>query len=110
MIPNMSEASGWYQCVCGYDSRSYVSQFWSNSSDFGYEEREKRMARRLKDIIIHLDYEDEYKDGKVEVNIIASEPEELVRCKDCKYNVLGECAITNMIHQDESFCSWGVEK
>ena len=32
-----------------------------------------------------MDYEDEYKDGKVEVNIIASEPEELVRCKDCKY-------------------------
>lgn len=35
---------------------------------------------------------------------------EVVRCKDCKYNVLGECAVTNMIHQDESFCSWGVEK
>lgn len=43
------------------------------------------MARRLKDIIIHLDYEDEYKDGKVEVNIIASEPEELIRCEDCKH-------------------------
>ena len=43
------------------------------------------MAGRLKDIIIHLDYEDEYKDGKVEVNIIASEPEELIRCKNCKH-------------------------
>lgn len=32
---------------------------------------------------------------------------EVVRCKTCKYNVLGECAVTNMIHQDESFCSWG---
>lgn len=35
------------------------------------------MAGKLKDIIIHLDYEDKYKDGKVEVNIIASEPERL---------------------------------
>ena len=35
---------------------------------------------------------------------------EVVRCKDCKYNILGECAVTNMIHQDESFCSWGVEE
>lgn len=42
------------------------------------------MAGKLKDIIIHLDYEDKYKDGKVEVNIIASEPEELIKCKDCE--------------------------
>lgn len=32
---------------------------------------------------------------------------DVVRCKTCKHNILGECAVTNMIHQDESFCSWG---
>lgn len=70
------------------------------------------MARRLKDIIIHLDYEDEYKDGKVEVNIIASEPEELIRCKDCKWWELvddyyakgyGECTCPSSVIKRSSF-------
>lgn len=100
MIPNMSETSGWYQCVCGYDSRTYLYTYTNHSSDFAYG-KERRMARRLKDIIIHLDYEDKCKDGKVEVNIIASEPEELIRCKDCKFaqnnrynsRVDGKCSV-----------------
>ena len=45
--------------------------------------------------------------GKI---IDTQETFDVVRCKTCKYNILGECAVTNMIHQDESFCSWGVEK
>lgn len=32
MIPNMSETSGWYQCVCGYDSRSYVYTYSNHST------------------------------------------------------------------------------
>lgn len=73
------------------------------------------MARRLKDIIIHLDYEDEYKDGKVEVNIIASEPEELIRCKDCKrWNItsdgFGECNVMDKQFLGEEYCSFGERK
>lgn len=64
------------------------------------------MARRLKDIIIHLDYEDEYKDGKVEVNIIASEPEELIRCKDCKHwDGVDTCDVIDAPVWDNDFCS-----
>lgn len=33
MIPNMSETSGWYQCVCGYDSRSYVYTYTNHSPE-----------------------------------------------------------------------------
>lgn len=74
------------------------------------------MARRLKDIIIHLDYEDEYKDGKVEVNIIASEPEELIRCKDCKHMKYaidkgknGMCGVHSalIIMNGNDYCSYG---
>lgn len=69
--------------------------------------------RRLNDIIIHLDYEDEYKDGKVEVNIFASEPEELVRCKDCKYNGIW-CDIQDIEWTEKGkpieFCSYGERK
>ena len=73
------------------------------------------MARRLKDIIIHLDYEDEYKDGKVEVNIIASEPEELVRCKDCKRwkitsDGFGECEIMEKQFLSKEYWSFGERK
>jgi hypothetical protein len=112
MIPNMSETSGWYQCVCGYDTRSYLYTYTNHSSDFAYG-KERRMARRLKDIIIHLDYEDEYKDGKVEVNIIASEPEELIRCKNCKYwNITsdGFCGITGREEPESHYCSYGERK
>ena len=68
--------------------------------------------RRLNDIIIHLDYEDEYKDGKVEVNIIASEPEELIRCKDCMHwNItsdgFGECNVMDREFLDDEYCSFG---
>lgn len=76
------------------------------------------MARRLKDIIIHLDYEDEYKDGKVEVNIIASEPEELIRCKDCKFSPFefdgngnwGLCPLVDDFVREQThddYCSYG---
>lgn len=111
MIPNMSETSGWYQCVCGYDTRSYLYTYSNYSSDFDYGERKRRMARRLKDIIIHMDYEDEYKDGKAEVNIIASEPEELVICKNCKRR--GKPMICPMWDQklsDYDYCSYGEKR
>lgn len=70
------------------------------------------MAKRISDMIIHLDYEDEYKDGKVEVNIITSEPEELIRCKDCKHwNItsdgFGECNIMARQFLGEEYCSFG---
>ena len=74
------------------------------------------MGRRLKDIIIHLDYEDKCKDGKVEVNIIASEPEELIRCKDCKYSKhlkqypkvnTWKCILTDVVYRADDFCSYG---
>lgn len=73
------------------------------------------MAKRISDVIIHLDYEDEYKDGKVEVNIIASEPEELVRCKDCKFGIYEKgrgiyhirCEILEFLFQDDDYCSYG---
>lgn len=73
------------------------------------------MARRLEDIIIHLDYEDEYKDGKVEVNIIASEPEELIRCKDCKYwnktsDGFGECNVMDYRFLGDEYCSFEERK
>lgn len=73
------------------------------------------MAGRLKDIIIHLDYEEEYKDGKVEVNIIASEPEELIRCKDCKHwhitsDGFGECETMDYRFLGDEYCSFGESK
>ena len=71
------------------------------------------MIRRLNDIIIHLDYEDEFKDGKVEVNIIASGPEELIRCNDCKYNGVW-CDIQDIEWTEKGkpieFCSYGERK
>lgn len=70
------------------------------------------MTRKLNDIIIHLDYEDEYKNGNVEVSVIASEPEELVRCKDCKYwNItsdgFGECNVMDKQFLGDEYCSFG---
>ena len=71
------------------------------------------MAKRISDMIIHLDYEDEYKDGKVEVNIIASEPEELVRCKDCKHrdpeDKKCDCGMWHIpyVTKDDDYCSFG---
>lgn len=50
MIPNMSETSGWYQCVCGYDSRSYVYVYTNHSSDFADGE-ERRMTENEKQMI-----------------------------------------------------------
>ena len=46
MIPNMSETSGWYQCVCGYDSRSYSYTYSNHSSDFAYG-KERKMSRLI---------------------------------------------------------------
>ena len=64
-----------------------------------------------------MDYEDEYKDGKVEVNIIASEPEELIRCKDCKHmkytqGKKGICAALGalIIMNENDYCSCGERK
>ena len=68
--------------------------------------------KRISDLIIHLDYEAEIKDGEVFVDVYASEPEELVRCKDCKYwNItsdgFGECEIMDRQFLGEEYCSFG---
>lgn len=61
MIPNMSETSGWYQCVCGYDSRSYVYTYTNHSSDFGYGEKERRTTRLIDaDALIERMYHDAF--------------------------------------------------
>lgn len=73
------------------------------------------MTKRISDLITHLDYETEIRDGEVLVNFYASEPKELVRCKDCKHwnitsNGFGECEIMDKQFLGEDYCSFGERK
>ena len=54
-------------------------------------------------MIIHLDYKTEIKDGEVFVDIYASEPEELVRCKDCE-SWQTDWKPKGCEHEDSHFC------
>lgn len=73
------------------------------------------MAKIPSDVIIHLDYETKIKDGEVFVDIYASEPEKLIRCKYCKHwNItsdgFGECNVMERHFLGDEYCSFGERK
>lgn len=125
MIPNMSETSGWYQCVCGYDSRSYVYTYTNHSSDFGYGEKERRTTRLIDADLMKNSIESSDTDENILISpqeLIATlirwidnrptvDAVEVVRCKDCKwYDNIG-CALIIVDEEDrpkpDDYCSYG---
>ena len=120
MIPNMSETSGWYQCVCGYDSRSYVYTYTNHSSDFGYGEKERRTTRlidadKLALKLRYMGYMDEHEEVQEVIDEAPTvDAVEVVRCKDCRYYVTNyavpHCGRTLIGMKKSDYCNYGERK